>query len=46
MELPQGFSDMIARCAAAAPVLSANFVLWNTLEKGQVNHFPLPFVQP
>ena len=36
---------MVARCAAAAPVLSANFVLWNTLEKGQVNHFPLPFVQ-
>jgi len=32
---------MVARCAAAAPVLSANFVLWNTLEKGQVNHFPL-----
>lgn len=30
---------MVARCAAAAPVLSANFVLWNTLEKGQVKHF-------
>jgi len=32
LELPQGFSDMVARCAAAAPVLPADFVLWNTLE--------------
>ena len=34
-----GFSDMIARGAAAAPVPSADFMLWNTLEKGQIKHF-------
>ena len=33
---------MVARCAAAAPVASADFMLWNTLEKGQVEHFPFP----
>ena len=30
---------MIARRAAAALIASADFMLWNTLEKGQVNHF-------
>ncbi len=29
---------MVARCTAAASVPSTNFMLWNTLEKGQVKH--------
>ena len=39
LKLPQGFADMIARRAAAALIASADFMLWDTLEKGQVNHF-------
>ena len=46
VKLPDGFSDMVARCAAAAPVPSADFMLRYALEKGQVEHFPVPDWQP
>jgi hypothetical protein len=41
VKLLYGFSDMVARCTAAASVPSADFMLRHTLKKGQIEHFLL-----